>query len=131
MAKVKIDWGDTTMDEFNTSWPIARAVFTLLSRMSDTWTQWQPVTKDSSEVFLCDPEKNLTCKKSGCQIDCFLTTKRECSRDGYKYCYDGKALKSFIPEEKGSDNPEIEKDLTDINKITEFRRDEENKTPEL
>lgn len=122
MAKVTINWGDAPMDEFNTSWPIARAVFTLLSRMSDTWTTWRPVTKDSSEVFLCDPEKNTFCKKSGCQIDCFLTTKREYSRDGFKYCYDGNSLKTYMPEEKGADDPEIEKDLTDINKITEFRK---------
>lgn len=74
MAKVTIDWGeDYQMDEFKVSYPIARAVFTLLSRVSDTWAKWQPVKHDETE--------SLT--------------------------------------------------LNDINKITEFRKDEENKTPEL
>lgn len=28
-------------------------------------------------LYICDPEKNKECKKTLCQTDCFLTTKKE------------------------------------------------------
>lgn len=36
----------------------------------------------STPVYLCDPEKNLNCKKNACGIECFRTLKKECSLYG-------------------------------------------------
>lgn len=135
MAKVTIDWGeDYPMDEFKVTYPIARAVFTLLSRISDTWVKWKSVKNKDTELFLCDPEKNNYCPKHGCQTDCFFCTAREFSRDGFKLMYNGSGFYMSIPEEVDAETgkpPEFQKGLNEINKITELRKDEENKTPEL
>lgn len=135
MAKVTIDWGeDYPMDEFKVTYPIARAVFTLLSRISDTWVKWTSLKNKGKDVYLCDPEKNESCDKGSCQIYCFLCTEREFSRDETKLRFNGSSFLPFFPEEVDAETgkpPENHNGLNDINKITEFRKDEENKTPEL
>lgn len=135
MAKVTIDWGEEyPMDEFKVTYPIARAVFTMLARISETWVKWRNVKRKDKELYLCDPEKNDSCRKTNCQVDCFMCTQREFARDDIKLCFNGD---SFVPYFSEADIHETEKDseitktLNDINKITEFRKDEENKTPEL
>lgn len=135
MTKVTIDWGEEhPMDEFKVTYPIARAVFTLLSRISYTWTKWTSLKHKGIYVYLCDPEKNVSCSKESCQIDCFLCTKREFSRDETKMRFNGSGFIPLVPEEVDAETgkpPEFQKELNEINKITEFRKDEENKTPEL
>ena len=42
---------------------------------------------DLNCVFLCDPQKNTLCRKTGCQKECKHTTHREFSLDGKKYIY--------------------------------------------
>lgn len=39
-------------------------------------------------VFRCDPEKNKECRKTSCQRECFMTTKKKYSLDGKYYRYD-------------------------------------------
>lgn len=34
-------------------------------------------TESAPEIYWCDPEKNKTCRKTGCQKECFMTTKKE------------------------------------------------------
>lgn len=36
----------------------------------------------ANKLYLCNPRKNTECKKTACQSDCFMTTKKECSLDG-------------------------------------------------
>lgn len=135
MKKITINWGDEyPMDEFEVNYPIARAVFTLLSRISESWIKWTSVKNKDKELYLCDPEKNDFCPKHGCQIDCFLCTQREYSRDGFRLMYNGSGFITLVPEEVDAETgklPENHNGLNEINKITEFRKDEENKTPEL
>lgn len=38
-------------------------------------------------VFKCDPAKNSTCMKVGCQRECRFTSLQECSADGKYYTY--------------------------------------------
>ena len=42
---------------------------------------------DQNYVFKCDPSKNKECKKTSCQRECFMTTKKEYSIDGKYYRY--------------------------------------------
>lgn len=42
---------------------------------------------DHNYVFKCDPSKNKECKKTSCQRECHMTTKREYSLDGKLYRY--------------------------------------------
>lgn len=100
MVKVIIDWGEdlTKIDEFSCNYAVGRAVFTLLSKMSDTWATWNSKTKSSADVYLCDPEKNEECTKTHCQNDCFFTKNKEYSKDGNLYRYDGKKFNGIIVE---------------------------------
>lgn len=34
------------------------------------------------KVYICDPKKNVTCKKTCCQTMCFCTRDRECRARG-------------------------------------------------
>lgn len=39
------------------------------------------------KLYLCDPEKNTDCKKTGCYLNggyCYMTTKEECMADKNK-----------------------------------------------
>ena len=38
-------------------------------------------------LYKCNPEKNSECEKVCCQSCCFLTTRKEYSKDGKKYRY--------------------------------------------
>ena len=38
-------------------------------------------------LYYCDPEKNKECRKDACGKECFMTTKKEYSRDGKGYRY--------------------------------------------
>lgn len=62
MVKVIIDWGEdlTKIDEFSCNYAVGRAVFTLLSRMSDTWANWQSVEKAGNKIDsqIEDPGEN-------------------------------------------------------------------------
>lgn len=135
MVKITLNWGDEyPMDEFNVTYSIARSVFTMLSRISGTWVKWTSLKHSRKEVYLCDPEKNTSCRKGGCQTYCYFCTNPEYSKDGYKLCYNGSGFDVSVPEEVDCETgkpPEFAKGLNEINKITEFRKDEENKTPEL
>ena len=44
--------------------------------------------------YLCDPEKNVECRQTECQELCFYTTKKEYSKDGKEYYFNGRR---FIP----------------------------------
>lgn len=44
--------------------------------------------------YLCDPLKNDECRKNECQEVCFYTTKKECSKDGKEYYFNGRR---FMP----------------------------------
>lgn len=100
MVKVIIDWGEdlTKIDEFSCNYAVGRAVFTLLSKMSDTWAKWQSKTKDSVDVYLCDPEKNENCQKTICQKECFFTRNKEFAKTDILYRYDGKKFNGIIVE---------------------------------
>lgn len=40
----------------------------------------QPITFDGVTLYRCDPEKNASCKKTGCYVNggpCFMTSKKE------------------------------------------------------
>lgn len=41
----------------------------------------------SKKLYLCDPEKNKSCRKTACQTDCFHTSKKQYSKDGQVYHY--------------------------------------------
>lgn len=36
---------------------------------------------EHKELYVCDPNKNVECKKTACQEDCFCTAKVEYARD--------------------------------------------------
>lgn len=40
---------------------------------------------EETVFYYCDPDKNVECKKTACGKECFMTTKKECSRDGKGY----------------------------------------------
>lgn len=42
---------------------------------------------EQNYVFRCDPNKNKECRKTGCQRECFMTTKKKYSIDGKYYRY--------------------------------------------
>lgn len=39
-------------------------------------------------LYKCDPDKNKKCKKTMCQNECFMTTKRKYRADDQKYYID-------------------------------------------
>lgn len=36
-----------------------------------------PDSSPDPAIYWCDPKKNKTCRKTGCQKECFMTTKKE------------------------------------------------------
>ena len=52
-----------------------------------------------SKLYVCDPEKNTECKKTECQVMCFLTTDARCADDK---CIeiDGKIYRIVCPKIK-------------------------------
>ena len=46
---------------------------------------YKPKQKIIETVFICDPNKNIQCKKTHCQTKCFFTKFKAYSKDGKPY----------------------------------------------
>lgn len=48
----------------------------------------------SIPAYLCDPKKNIDCRKTACGQECFRTLKQECSLYGepFQYIYQRKVI---------------------------------------
>ena len=105
--KIIIDWEteDQKIDEFSVVYSIGRAVFTLLTRSDHYSVKHYARVKTDVDLFFCDPEKNLNCKKTECQHDCFFTTNRDFAKDNILPCsYDGHKFNAYMENEVKNDD---------------------------
>ncbi len=54
---------------------------------------------ESIDVYKCDPIKNITCRKTACQRECFHTVNRNYSVDGVPYVFD-ESTQTLVPKRK-------------------------------
>ena len=56
---------------------------------------------ESIDIYKCDPKKNITCRKTACQNECFFTVNECYSVDGKPYIYN-EEKQNFVPKEDQS-----------------------------